>query len=91
MSNNPRNIREATVNAFTSVDTQQYGLAPYVRFSRGFSRILHSVTQLIERYELVTICLSLGNENINVAPPRLFLDPKYSKLAKFNILILFQL
>jgi hypothetical protein len=39
------------------------------------------------------IYLSLGNENINVAPPPppFFLDPKYYKLAKFNILLLFQL
>jgi len=37
------------------------------------------------------IYLSLGNKNINVAPPPLFLDPKYSKLAEFNILLLFQL
>jgi hypothetical protein len=38
------------------------------------------------------IYLSLGNENINVAPPpRLFLDPKYSKVSKFTFLIFFQM
>jgi len=41
-------------------------------------------------YELVIIYLSLGNKNIDIAPPPLFRS-KYYKLAKFNIILLFQL